>query len=168
MKSRFPVLYLMATLVFALLLLSGCLATPIETIDASLLGTWRGDATVRLPIRFAPPPDEEREPDVTIPLAITLHDDARVTGTVGGAELADCVLKRNRGELGRRLNFATDYIVMDGYLAGPVVPGDEELHKDLTIPFNVADGRMRGSVMWLQDWKYPSPLMEVDLVKDER
>ena len=102
-----------------------------------------------------------------MPLAITIREDARVTGTVGGAELVDCVLKRNRGELGRQLNVASDYIIMDGYLDGPIIPGDEELRKDFTIPFDVVDGRMQGSIMWVQGLKYPSPLLHVDLDKDE-
>ena len=151
----------------AALLLVGCGATPISAVDAALAGVWQGEAAVRPPISFEPPPKETpREPEVAVPLAITIHEDARVTGTVGDAELVDCVLKRNRGDLGRQLNVASDYIIMDGYLDGPIIPGDEELRKEFTIPFNIVDGHMQGSVMWLQPRKYPSPLLRVDIAKN--
>lgn len=168
MRPRCPILFLFTPILA--LLLAACLATPIDTVDPALLGTWQGESTVRPPIRFEPAPDEERQPEVAVPLAITIHEDARVTGTIGGAELRDCVLKLNRSELGRRLNMASDYIVMDGYLDGPILPGDEDeaARKAFTIPFDVIDGHMRGSVMWLQEWKYPSPLMEVSVGKDRR
>jgi hypothetical protein len=166
MKRRISVLYAMATLAFALCVLSACLATPIDTVDPALLGTWQGESSVRPPIRFEPAPEEEREPEIAVPLALTIHDDATVTGTVGDAQLVDCVLKRNRTDLGRQLNMASDYIVMDGYLNGPIIPGDEETRKEFTIPFNVVDGHMQGSVMWLKELKYPLPLLRVDLVNE--
>lgn len=166
MNGRIPVLYVATALIFAMLILSGCLATPIDDVDAALLGTWEGEASVRPPIRFEPVPAEEREPEVAVPLSITIHEDATVTGSVGGAQLADCVLKRNRSELGRQLNVASDYIVMDGYLDGPVIAGDEEPQKSFTLPFDVVDGRMQGSIMWLQELKYPSPLLRVDLTRE--
>jgi hypothetical protein len=116
---------------------------------------------VRLPIVFVPEPDADLTDDVLLPLAIdiTIHDDGTVTGTVSDAELVDCVLKQNRGELGRRLNLATDYIVMDGYLRGPIVPEDETLEKEITIPFNIVDGSLRGSLFWVKAWHYPLPLV---------
>lgn len=167
MNRRTPVLTVLASLVLALLALSACLATPIESVDPALLGTWQGEATVRPPIRFEPAPEEEREPEVAVPLAITIHEDASVTGTVGDAQLVDCVLKLNRSELGRQLNMASDYIVMDGYLDGPILAGDEDARKNFTIPFNIVDGQMQGSIMWLKSGKYPLPLLSVDLTKSE-
>jgi len=52
--------------------------------------------------------------------------DAAAHGTVGEATLQESVLKRNRGELGRSLNMASDYIIIDGHLAGPIVFGADE------------------------------------------
>lgn len=150
-------------------IMAGCLAQPMDSIPAPLLGTWHGTAEVRLPIVFAPAPDDDPTDDVLLPvdIEITIHDDGTVTGAVGAAELVDCVLKQNRGELGRRLNMATDYIVMDGYLDGPIVPEDEVQKKDFTIPINLVDGHMKGSLFWVAEWKYPRPLMSrIDLVKE--
>ena len=163
---RYPLIVLFFFL--ATLGIAGCGATPMDNVDASLLGTWQGKANVRPPISFVPPSDDTpRQPEVTVPLKVTIHADARVTGSVGDAELVDCVLKYNRGELGRQLNLASDFIIMDGHLQGSIIPGDEELHKDFTIPFNVVDGHIQGSIMWLQKGKYPSPLMRVDLTRNQ-
>jgi len=150
-------------------LLTGCLARPMNTIPTPLLGTWHGDTTVRLPIVFVPEPNDDPSDNVRLPIAIdlTIHDDGTVTGTVGDAQLVNCVLKQNRGELGRRLNLATDYIIMDGYLSGAMVPEDEEPEKALTIPFNIVDGHLRGTLFWVQTGKYPLPLLpQLDLVKE--
>lgn len=165
-KRRLPVV--MVLLVVATLLV-GCLARPLDTIPDPLLGTWHGESTVRLPIVFVPEPDDDPSDDVRLPIAIDLiiHNDGTVTGTVGDAELVDCVLKQNRGELGRQLNMATDYIIMDGYLSGAIVPEDEEPEKSLTIPFNLVDGHLRGTLFWVQSGKYPLPLLpQLALVKE--
>ena len=167
MLSKPAQICLLAVFTVVALLMASCGATPIAQVEAPLLGTWHGESMVRPPISFVPPPTETpRPPEVTVDIDITIHEDASVTGTVGGAELKDCVLKRNRGDLGRSLNVASDYIIMDGYLDGPVIPGDEELRKDFTIPFNLVDDHMQGSVMWLKDRKYPFPLLRVDLEQE--
>lgn len=160
---------LLAFLVVATLL-AGCLARPMKTIPTPLIGTWHGESRVRLPIVFVPESDDDPSDDVQVPVAlnITIHDDGTVTGTVGDAELVECVLKQNRGELGRRLNMATDYIVMDGYLAGAIVPADETPEKALTIPFNIVDDHLRGTLFWVKEWQYPLPLLpQIELVKDQ-
>jgi len=157
------------TLLAVVTIMAGCLAQPMGSIPAPLLGTWHGAAEVRLPIVFAPEPDGDPTDDVLLPVAIdiTIHDDGTVTGAVGAAQLVDCVLKQNRSDLGRQLNIATDYIVMDGYLDGPIVPADEVPKKDFTIPFNLVDGHMNGSLFWVAEWKYPRPLMSrLDLAKE--
>lgn len=166
-KRHTPIL--LALLIVATLS-AGCLVRPMDTIPDSLLGTWHGESTVRLPIVFVPEPDDDPGDDVRVLIAIdiTIHDDGTVTGTVGDAKMVDCVLKQNRGELGRRLNLATDYIIMDGYLVGPFVPADEVAEKAFTIPFNIVDGHMRGSLFWVKAWKYPLPLLpRIDLIKDQ-
>ena len=152
-----------------LLFAAGCGATDLESVDASLLGEWSGAGMVQPPITFTPSDDDStRLPKQEVELHLIIRDDASVTGSVGGAELRDCVLKRNRSELGRQLNVATDYIIVDGYLDGAIIEGDEEPHKDFTIPFNIVTddgggGRMRGTVMWLKENRYPLPLTPVDL-----
>ncbi len=148
----------------ALFLIAGCLATPIDESPADVVGTWQGDSSVRRPVSF----DAQKDVDyVKEPIHVTLaiHEDGSVTGSVGGAALQSAVLKKNRGELGRSLNIATNYLIADGYLDGPIVSGDSESRKEFTIPFNIRDGQLVGSIMWTQSGKYPSPLAELQLDK---
>ncbi|MEZ4726945.1 MAG: hypothetical protein R3E79_07410 [Caldilineaceae bacterium] len=38
----------------------------------------------------------------------------------------------------------------------------------ITIPFNIVDGQMRGSLFWVKEGKYPLPLMpRIVLTKDQ-
>jgi hypothetical protein len=42
------------------------------------------------------------------------------------------------------------------------------LEKVFTIPFNIVDGHMHGSLFWVKAWKYPLPLMpRIDLTKEQ-
>ena len=148
------------------ILLAGCGATPIEVVEPSLVGMWHGECEISLPVVFNPadvPEDVERT-RVTVALNITINADATVDGTVGEATIEESVLKRNRGELGRSLNMASDYIIIDGHLSGPLVSGaDENEVKSFTIPFDVVDNQIQGGLMWLQTGKYPFPLCIVEL-----
>jgi hypothetical protein len=147
-------------------LLAGCGATPIDVVDPALVGTWQGECAIDLPIVFDPaqlPGDEERTQSI-VALTITIREDATINGTLGEAAIEASVLKRNRGELGRNLNVASDYIIIDGHLAGPIVSGADETDvKPFTIPFDLIDDHIQGGLMWRQAGKYPLPLCSVDL-----
>jgi len=117
---------------------------------------------------FVPEPDNDPSDDVKVPvtLELTIHENGTVRGMVGGAELKGCVLKQNRGELGRRLNVASDYVIMDGYLDGAIVAEDTVPKKNLSIPFDIVDGHIQGTLFWQKEGRYPLPLMlQIDLVK---
>jgi hypothetical protein len=156
----------MLVIVMLGVLFGGCGARPVEETPASLVGTWQGECEISLPVVFNPAqlPEDVVRTRQAVALTITIHEDATVAGSVGEAELAESVLKRNRGELGQRLNVASDYIVIDGYLSGPIVAGEDEAErKSFTIPFDLVDDQLRGGLMWRQGWKYPLPLCEVEL-----
>ena len=164
------IIFLILTMCVVLAISGGCLAQPMDEIPETLLGTWHGESSVRLPIVFVPEPDNDPSDDlfVSVTINITIHEDGVVTGMIGGAELKNCVLKQNRGELGRQLNVATDYVIIDGYMDGPIVTADEVLAKDLSIPFNVVDGRIEGSLFWRKAGRYPLPLIpHIELVRDQ-
>ena len=163
-------LCLLATF-FLSVLLAGCSGTPIEVVDASLVGAWHGQCKIGLPVVFNPNqiPENVERTYTTVDLDITIHEDASVEGTLGEATLEECVLKLNRGDLGRALNMASDYIITDGYLSGPIVSGeDAEERKEFTIPFDLVDGHIQSWLMWLQTPKYPYPLCQLDLERSSQ
>ncbi len=165
MKRVDIVLRLAAIVVFGLVLTS-CGATAMEVVDPELVGAWQGECKIGLPVVFNPNQLPENVPRsvTTVKVAITISEDATVEGCIGEAIVEECVLKRNRGELGRMLDMATDYIIMDGYLAGPIVSGhDENDSKSFMMPFNLVEGRIPGGLNWQQKWKYPYPLCVIDL-----
>jgi hypothetical protein len=145
---------------------TSCGATPIDVVDPALVGTWQGECRLDLPVVFNPNqiPEGVERSITTAAVSITIFEDATVEGSIAEARFEDCVLKYNRGELGRMLNMATDYIIIDGHLAGQIVSGhDENETKSFTIPFNLVEGRIQGGLMWLQTGKYPYPLCDIDL-----
>lgn len=148
------------------ILLAGCGATPIDVVDPALVGVWEGDCEVGLPVVFDPSqlPDNVARTRSIATLTITIREDATIDGTLGEAAIEASVLKRNRHELGRSLNVASDYIIIDGHLAGPIVSGADETDvKPFTLPFDLVDGRIQGGLMWRQTGKYPFPICSVDL-----
>ncbi len=123
----------------------------------SLVGHWSqvfDAATVSIK-----QPKGSIHPDGAVQVNIWIHADGRVTGQVGAAELVQCRIKKNRSWLGRSLNFKTDFIIRGGYLQGGVISGDAVKKREFTIPFNIVNDNMRGSIMILQRWKYPHPLL---------
>ncbi len=147
-------------------LVAGCGATAIGEAPPSLIGTWQGECEINLPVAFNPTqlPEDVTRSQQAVEVTIIIQEDASVDGMVGEALLAKSVLKRNRGELGRNLNVASDYIIIDGYLTGPIVAGEDEIErKSFTIPFDLVDDQIHGGLMWRQAWKYPLPLCDVDL-----
>ena len=147
------------------ILLASCGATPIKEVDPSVTGTWHGECEIGLPVVFNPAqlPDGVDRTRRVVALNITIHENAAVEGTVGEATIEGSVLKRNRGELGRSLNMASDYIIIDGYLSRPIVSGEDESDlKSFTIPFDLVDNQIQGGLMWRQAGKYPLPLCHVN------
>ena len=146
---------------FLLLLCSVWFARAGEEQDYphNLAGEWQGKGRVYKGHIQTAAGDSVKTDSVF--LSITLHRDGAVTGHIGGAQFIDCRHKRNRGWLGRLLNIKTDYIIKGGHLKGPIVPADSVDIKEFTIPFNLTDGKIKGTCMWLRPWKYPDPLVRV-------
>lgn len=156
------------TLFLLSLLAAGCLAQPLTTTPPALVGHWQGEAEISIPVLFDPSeaptfPDLEKVP-ITVDLII--QEDATVVGTVGGATLHDAILASNRGDLGRSLNLATDYLVQSGTLEGAIVPKhDTTPAKAFSLPFNLQNERLQGTLFWRQTGKYPYPLVNIDLTR---
>jgi hypothetical protein len=134
-------------------------ATEAATIS-DLAGQWHGKS------RFTGISYEEATQKKIAPqdveTALQISADGKVTGRIGGAELNKCVVKPNRGWLGRWLHIKTDFIIR-GEIAGAVVPGSESGTHPINAPFNLDDTRISGSVFVIYPIKYPYPFLSLRL-----
>ena len=127
------------------------------SLPDSLLGHWYESFEANKV--FIKQPDGTIHPDSLVRVDIFVQANGNVFGSVGEARLVRCRIKKNRTWLGRMLNFKTDFIIRGGYLEGGVVSRDIVQKREFTIPFNIKNRKMRGSIMILQRWKYPYPLL---------
>lgn len=102
---------------------------------AALAGTWSGSA--RVGVSWCR--------QSLIPVSLTIAPDGRVTGRVGDAVLVGGRLACHRGPLLRRLGLSSDWLV-SGDLSGPLVAGEGVARAVVRIPFDVVDGRLRGTL----------------------
>ena len=115
-------------------LLAACSSNP-TSLPAGLTGNWTGDA--RIIVVWA----KQKH----LPVALEIHPDATVTGTVGDATLVDASVRKNRTDLGRQLNLATDYIIT-GDLTSPLIAAEHITRDSLNIPFNLHGRTIKGGI----------------------
>ena len=146
-----------------------CLATVLfaaekPVIPDSIAGTWSGKGFLNSPLAQKIPPSDV--PADNPEIQIIIGTDGSVTGTVGQAHFCECIARKNRGWLGRLLNIKTDYIIKGGYLQGSLCPQDTVNIKKFTLPFNIRNGLLTGTIMQIHKWKYPDPLVRIKIEKD--
>ncbi len=135
------------------------LATETATVS-DLAGQWQGKG------RFTGISYEEATQKKVVPQDVetVLHisADGQVTGQVGGAELSDCVVESNRGWFGRLINIKTDFIIR-GRIIGAVAAGSESGTNTINAPFNLPDGRIKGTLFITHPFTYPYPILGLRL-----
>jgi hypothetical protein len=105
-----------------------------QTVPQALLGTWEGETESFVQRWYT---------GGNYPVSFYLREDGTVDGTVGDASFHDAPFRRNRGWVGRILNFASDYIVkgdLEGLVKGEVQCGKVDLY------LNFDDPGLRGAV----------------------
>ena len=113
-------------------------------IPADLVGEWESRQKVKVRTKekgkfvFISAPD-------SVLLKFTIMEDGTVKGNLGSAVFKNSRVRKNRGEIGKKLRLATDFVIK-GELKGPVFPGDPNLNKIISIPFDESNGQMRGSI----------------------
>lgn len=144
-----------------ILLFLGCMAHAEKNEEKliNLSGKWQGICKISLGF-FQDGPSLCGTDSTMVDL--TIHQDRIVTGTIGNARLVDCYLKGNRGWLSRKLNWRTEFIIK-GHLEGPIVDCDTDSTIKITIPFNMVEGKMTGTLFRIHKWKYPDPLIRIML-----
>lgn len=117
----------------------------------NVVGTWRGNVEIFGPFKTDPYPSKAPEDHQDV--IITITSSGSVTGRIGQAVFSGYSLQRNRGWLGRKLNLKTDFIICGGYLDGKITPKDKGGKREFTIPFNIENGKLVGTIMLLP--KFP-------------
>ena len=113
----------------------------------SLVGTWVAQQVVS--VRYESGFMSFRFAKDSVNIAVTIHENGSVTGTVGGAKFEDCSVASNRGWFGRTFNLGTDYAVA-GRLSGSIFGQDTLLAKEINILFSVKDGIVEGAIFQKQ------------------
>ncbi len=123
--------------------------------DQDIIGTWSGSGETR---KFG-----ELE---KINVVITIDKSGSVKGVVGDALLEDCVIKLNRNDFERFINVKNDYIIKGGHLSGLINRDDDVAYRDITIPFDIQDDTIGGSLFHVEGITYPEPIL-LHLVLDK-
>jgi len=101
------------------------------------------------------------KPDSLFPLvSLTIHRDGTVEGTVGNAQIKDCIVERNRGSIARWIGVETDYKI-EGFITGNISARDtsSESIRDIAFPFNIKNDTLRGTLFIEKPWTYPYPIL---------
>ena len=142
MLPRFAALSLLA-------LCAACAGSErLDPAPARIQGVWHGEALVS---RIGAKTNQ------ALPVEFVIAADGRVSGTVGAAQLTNGIVAANRGELGRTLDLATDYIVR-GELQGLVIEGESAPSLDVIAPFNLVEKNAQDVHIWgsVTTWDNPS------------
>jgi len=113
-------------------------------VPTDLIGNWQSKQkiTVRNKVNgkyvFINAPD-------SIPLEFIIDEKGNVNGHLGNAVFENCKVQKNRSDLGKKLNLATDYVIK-GNLKGTIFPEDPHMTKEISAPFNVKNNKMEGSL----------------------
>lgn len=93
--------------------------------------------------------------DGYVMVSLLIDKSGQVIGMAGGATFEGCSVKQNRGWIGRQLGIKTDFLIQ-GILKGNTFDKDTMLNKVITIPFNIENGELKGSLfMTLKGDSFP-------------
>jgi hypothetical protein len=141
----------------ALLLIMLSTAAQTETFPPQeLVGTWTGTTEIFGPFKAEPYPSKAPEDHPTV--TVTIHTNGIVTGGIGDAAFKRAIVRKNRGALGRKLNIKSDYIVTEGVLQGKVTPRDKGTDSPFTIPFDIIDNQLQGTIMLIPKFPLTRPM----------
>ncbi len=123
--------------------------------DESIVGTWSGQGETR---KFGELEDIE--------VTISIDEKGRVTGTIGDAFIEECTIDLNRNDFERFLGIKNDYIIHEGYIKGKITSNDELTYRDISIPFDIEDDVLGGTIFTVKGLTYPDPLiLHLELMK---
>ncbi len=127
-------------LLVAILFLTAC---NDKVLPSFLAGTYTGKE--RIIIRYDKDGQYIYRDDVVM-VSLFIDSLGHVAGMVGEAELEDCNVTKNRGWIGQQLGIRTDFLI-SGMLRGNTFNKDTIAEKDVSIPFNIENNELKGSLL---------------------
>ncbi len=141
---KLPLLYACLSFVALTFTFSGCVS---HIPAAEIAGVYQDDVTLTVRTRENGKFVFTRAAD-KVHMQLTIQSDGTVEGLVGDARFVDATCTLNRGDLGRKLNVKTDFIIR-GKLDGRIFANDPTSGKEVSLPFNLENGRIHGSLFQL-------------------
>jgi hypothetical protein len=83
-------------------------------------------------------------------VSLLIDSVGHVTGMVGEATFEQCNVLQNRGWIGRQIGIKTDFLIK-GSLQGYTFPKDTLFNKNISIPFNIVNGELKGSLFMIKN-----------------
>lgn len=125
-------------------------------IPQNISGKWSGQSAVSS--QFSKSGQSDSNAQEMVNIEITINADKNVTGKIGDAELVGCTIAQNRTWFEKLIKVKTDYIIT-GSMKNGIVSADKVEIRQISIPFNISNGELKGSVFEIEKLKYPNPLI---------
>lgn len=133
---------------------------------ASLVGNWSGKHLVVLRTKKDGKFNYIKHPGA-VNFSISINQNCKVSGSLGTAVFEDCIIQKNRGWIAKKLNLKTDYVIQ-GKLVGSIFPEDVIKNKIISMPINIENGRIKGSLFQIEGLIEMFPMVDVSLIKDKK
>jgi len=145
MKSEYlNIRNLLKILVVSILVITSC---SDNVLPSFLAGTYTGKE--RIFIRYDKDGQYIYRDDVVM-VSLFIDRSGNVAGMVGDAELDESSVTKNRGWLGKQLGIKTEFLI-SGVLKGNTFEKDTILNKKISIPFNIENDELRGSLFYISN-----------------
>lgn len=131
--------YRLFAFIISITILSAC---DKSVVPGNLSGTYTGKE--RVIIRYNRGGQYIYRDDYVV-MSLIIDSKGNVSGMVGDATFDGCSVVRNRGWIGRQLGIKTDFLIK-GLLKGNTFDKDTIVNKDISIPFNIKNGELKGSL----------------------
>ncbi len=133
------------------------------TMPAELIGTWSGKNNVTFRTKDAAGNYVFHTAETSIRFVI--HQDENMEGTVGAANFVECKISGNRSWIYKQLGWGTDFQITGGTLKGRINKDDPFNGKEIMVPFDLKDGKIRGTIFLNNDGA-KFPMVDLELSKE--
>jgi len=135
------------------------------TPPSSIVGNWSGKHLVVVRTKTNGKFNFIKHPEAVI-FNISIKQNCQVSGSLGTAVFEDCIIQKNRGWIAKQLNLKTDWVIQ-GKLVGAIFPEDVIKNKTISMPINIENGRIKGSLFQIEGTIGMFPMVDVRLSKEK-